>query len=90
VKNQTLEDLILATNKQPKEDHVVYYNDQTLKEMYSPIYLWIKKHWSAILIFGAIGFSLGYYASEAKIEMDCKYAKSVRINTVAFKCERII
>jgi hypothetical protein len=33
-------------------------------------------------------FWLGYYKGQSNIALDCKYAKAVRIETEAFRCDR--
>lgn len=64
--------------------------DWGLYEPLKPIYEWLKKHFTTVVICLCLGFAFGYGASEARVELDCKYAKSVRLNATAFKCERII
>jgi len=54
------------------------------------LFEWIKKHAVVIVITFAIAFAFGYTRAEASIEMDCKYAKAVRLGTSAFKCDRIL
>lgn len=51
---------------------------------------WLKKHAVVIVVSFVVGFSLGWVKTEAAIEMDCKYAKAVRIGTNAFECRRIM
>lgn len=65
-------------------------NDWGLYEPIRPAYLWLKQNFTPVAICLVIGFAFGYSSSESRIEMDCKYAKSVRLNSTAFKCERII
>lgn len=59
-------------------------------EQMKSIFLWTKKHAWIIVI----SFLFGWFGSQAKteidLELDCKYAKAVRIGSTAFKCERII
>ena len=51
---------------------------------------WIKKNGVTIVVMFVLGFALGWIKTEASIEMDCKYAKAVRIGTSAFECRRIL
>jgi predicted negative regulator of RcsB-dependent stress response len=51
---------------------------------------WFKRHGITIVVSFIIGFSLGWIKTEGSIEMDCKYAKAVRIGTSAFECKRIL
>lgn len=51
---------------------------------------WIKKNGVIIVVTFVVGFSLGWVKTEASIELDCKYAKAVRIGTSAFECKRIL
>lgn len=51
---------------------------------------WFRFHAIVIFITFIVAFSLGYYKAEASIELDCKYAKAIRVGTSAFKCDRIL
>jgi predicted negative regulator of RcsB-dependent stress response len=51
---------------------------------------WLKKNGLLIIIVSVAAFAFGYTHAQADMEMDCKYAKAVRINTAAFRCERIL
>lgn len=51
---------------------------------------WIKKNGMLILIVSIIAFTFGYTRAQAEVEMDCKYAKAVRLGSAAFRCERIL
>ncbi len=51
---------------------------------------WLKRNGLIVLFVGICCFSLGYYKAEASIELDCKYAKAVRLGTSAFECKRIL
>jgi capsular polysaccharide biosynthesis protein len=51
---------------------------------------WLKKNGLLIIIVSVAAFAFGYTRAQADMEMDCKYAKAVRINTAAFRCERIL
>ena len=50
---------------------------------------WIKKNGVIIVIAFALGFGLGWVKTAGSIEMDCMYAKAIRIGTNAFECRRI-
>jgi predicted negative regulator of RcsB-dependent stress response len=50
---------------------------------------WIKKNGVIIVITFVLGFGLGWVKTQASMEMDCMYAKAVRIGTNAFECRRI-
>jgi hypothetical protein len=54
------------------------------------VYEWLKKHLTTVSICLGLGFAFGYNTSEIRVELDCKYAKSVRVGSAAFRCERII
>lgn len=56
----------------------------------SNIIAWIKEHGLLIMIVGLIGFAFGYQKGQGAIMLDCKYAKAIRIDTEAFKCEKSI
>lgn len=64
--------------------------DWGMYEPFKPMLIWLKKHATIIASFSVIGFAFGYAASENRMELDCKYAKAVRLNSTAFKCERVI
>ena len=68
---------------QPQMDLGIY-------EYFRPAWEWIKKNATTIAICFGLGFACGYNSSEMRVELDCKYAKSVRLNSNAFRCERII
>lgn len=51
---------------------------------------WIKRNGMLILLVFIIAYAIGYNNAQAKIELDCKYAKAVRLDHSAFKCERIL
>jgi len=51
---------------------------------------WFKKNGVIIVLTFAIGFGIGWVKTSASIEMDCVYAKAVRIGTSAFECRRIL
>jgi predicted negative regulator of RcsB-dependent stress response len=51
---------------------------------------WIKKNVITVVIALVVGLTIGYTKAQADIEMDCKYAKAVRIGTSAFECRRIL
>lgn len=51
---------------------------------------WIKRNGVIVLVCFGLGFAIGWVKTEASIEMDCKYAKAVRIGTSAFECKRIL
>jgi hypothetical protein len=68
-------------------------NDENHWGMYEhlkPAYAWLKKNLTTVAICCSIGYALGYHRAESTIELDCKYAKSIRLSSTAFKCERII
>lgn len=50
---------------------------------------WFKKNGVIIVIAFALGFGLGWIKIAGSIEMDCMYAKAIRIGTNAFECRRI-
>jgi hypothetical protein len=50
---------------------------------------WIKKNGVIIVMAFALGFGLGWVKTAGSIEMDCMYAKAIRIGTNAFECRRI-
>ena len=50
---------------------------------------WIKKNGVIIVMAFALGFGLGWIKTAGSIEMDCMYAKAIRIGTNAFECRRI-
>ena len=64
--------------------------DWGMYEVLRPAYNWLKQHFTTVAICLCLGYVTGYASSESRIELDCKYAKSVRLNSNAFKCERII
>jgi hypothetical protein len=64
--------------------------DWGMYEPFKPVYEWLKKHITTVSICLCLGFAFGYNASEARVELDCKYAKSIRVGAAAFRCERII
>lgn len=78
-RNQTLE--ILIMNKTINE----IYGIDTKK-----LIDWFKKHIAIIAVTFLVAFAFGYTRAEASFEMDCKYAKAVRLGTSAFRCERIL
>lgn len=51
---------------------------------------WIKKNGMLILLVSILAFSLGYHKGQSNVSLDCKYAKSVRIDNEAYRCERIL
>jgi len=51
---------------------------------------WIKRNGVLILVVSIAGFSLGYYKGQSNVALDCKYAKAVRVDTEAYRCERIL
>jgi hypothetical protein len=51
---------------------------------------WLKKNGMLIFIVFIPAFALGYTRAQSEIELDCKYAKAVRVGSSAFKCERIL
>ena len=51
---------------------------------------WLKANVVLLIVCLVIGFSAGWFRAEQNLEMDCKYAKAVRIGTSAFRCERIL
>lgn len=51
---------------------------------------WIKRNGMLILIVSFAAFAFGYNRAQAEVEMDCKYAKAVRLGNGAFRCERIL
>jgi predicted negative regulator of RcsB-dependent stress response len=51
---------------------------------------WFKKNGVTIVVTFVIGFSIGWIKVEDSIEMDCKYAKAVRMGTSAYECRRIL
>lgn len=65
-------------------------NDLGIYEYLKPAWDWLKKNATTVAICFGLGFLAGHSSSENRIELDCKYAKSVRLNSAAFKCERII
>ena len=51
---------------------------------------WLKKNGLLIITVFVVAFAFGYTRAQAEIEMDCKYAKAVRLGTAAFECKRIL
>lgn len=66
------------------------YNDWGGYGFLKPVYAWLKKNITTIAACIGLGFICGYNSSQVQIELDCKYAKAVRLNDTAFKCERIL
>lgn len=65
-------------------------NHWGMYEFLRPVLDWLKKNFTTVAICLCLGFAFGHGTAESRIELDCKYAKSVRLNSGAFKCERII
>lgn len=72
----------------PQTNHE--HNDWGMYEHFKPVLSWLIKNITTIAICCSLGFAFGYNRAETTIELDCKYAKSVRLNSTAFKCERVI
>ena len=70
-------------NKRTQTDWGIY-------EPLRPALVWLKIHATTVAICLSLGFAFGYMSSENRMELDCKYAKAVRLNSTAFKCERLI
>lgn len=51
---------------------------------------WIKRNGLTILLISIPSFWLGYYKGQTNIALDCKYAKSLRVDSDAFRCEKIL
>ena len=49
---------------------------------------WFKRNGLTVLMIAFPSFWLGYYKGQSNIALDCKYAKAVRIETEAFRCDR--
>ena len=78
-KSQILEDLIMMNEL----GNVYGIDTKKVKE-------WLKRNGMLILIVSILAFWLGYYKGQANIALDCKYAKSVRVEAEAYRCERIL
>ncbi len=75
MKNQVLEILIM--------NDIYGIDTKKLKE-------WFKRNGILVLVVFILSFSLGYYKAQMNIELDCKYAKAVRLGATAFECKRIL
>ena len=51
---------------------------------------WFKRNGLTLLLIALPTFWLGYYKGQSNIALDCKYAKALRVDSEAYKCERIL
>ena len=78
-KSQILEDLIMMSEL----GNIYGIDTKKVKE-------WLKRNGMPILVISILAFWLGYYKGQSNVALDCKYAKAVRIESEAYRCDRIL